>query len=227
MKICSKCFTEKDLNFFQKRKDSKDGYRSDCKECRNNFYSIDYSIENNFYVYVHRKKSDNEIFYVGKGRFKRAYSRHGRNNFWKKVVDKHGYIVEFLLENITNEEACINEVKYISEFGRRDLGTGTLVNMTDGGDGVSIGSIPWNKGKKLGEPWNKGLTHSQETKDKISESKIGIKTNRDAWNKGLKYSEEAKESMRGRIPWNKGLEHSDETKDKIREARVKYLESKK
>lgn len=67
MKICSKCFTEKDLNFFQKEKIVRMDIDQDCKECRNNFYSIDYSIENNFYVYVHRKKSDNEIFYVGKG----------------------------------------------------------------------------------------------------------------------------------------------------------------
>lgn len=35
MKKCSKCNIEKNFNEFYKRKDSKDGYRNDCKECRN------------------------------------------------------------------------------------------------------------------------------------------------------------------------------------------------
>lgn len=33
MKKCKKCDTEKSLNEFPKRKDSKDGYRNDCKVC--------------------------------------------------------------------------------------------------------------------------------------------------------------------------------------------------
>jgi hypothetical protein len=43
MKRCSKCNEIKALNQFCKRKDSKDGYRSDCKDClklyRNNYRS--------------------------------------------------------------------------------------------------------------------------------------------------------------------------------------------
>lgn len=35
MKKCSKCGVEKELKYFYKRKDSKDGYRSECKECKN------------------------------------------------------------------------------------------------------------------------------------------------------------------------------------------------
>jgi hypothetical protein len=33
-KICNKCFIERDLNDFDKRKDSKDGCRNECKFCR-------------------------------------------------------------------------------------------------------------------------------------------------------------------------------------------------
>jgi hypothetical protein len=40
MKRCSKCNIEKELDEFYKRKDSKDGYRTDCKECRDNIVKI-------------------------------------------------------------------------------------------------------------------------------------------------------------------------------------------
>lgn len=46
MKICSKCGLEKDISQFYKRKDTKDGLRSDCKECRN--------LENKKYVDINK-----------------------------------------------------------------------------------------------------------------------------------------------------------------------------
>lgn len=38
MKKCNKCNQEKDLTCFNKRKDSKDGYRSECKSCLKNIH---------------------------------------------------------------------------------------------------------------------------------------------------------------------------------------------
>lgn len=40
MKICSKCGKEKELNCFEKRFDSKDGYRQYCRECKNSLHNI-------------------------------------------------------------------------------------------------------------------------------------------------------------------------------------------
>jgi hypothetical protein len=34
-KICTECGDEKDVSFFYKRSDTKDGYRNNCKECQN------------------------------------------------------------------------------------------------------------------------------------------------------------------------------------------------
>jgi len=46
-----------------------------------------------------------------------------------------------------------------------------------------LGSIPWNKGKKGTQiAWNKGISHSEETRKKISETLKG----HTPWNKGLK-----------------------------------------
>lgn len=44
-KVCIKCGEEKEISFFSERKDSKDGYRNICKECRN-IDNLKYRIEN-------------------------------------------------------------------------------------------------------------------------------------------------------------------------------------
>lgn len=89
-------------------------------------------------VYRHRRLDTNEIFYVGIGRTEnRAYDKHKRNPHWHNTVNKCGYSVEIVAELDTWELACELEQFLIQEYGRRDLGTGPLVNMTDGGDGAA------------------------------------------------------------------------------------------
>ena len=88
-------------------------------------------------VYVH-KKPDNEVFYVGIGvARKRAKSVYGRNKHWHNVVNKFGFSVEILFDNVDYETAKDCERYLIKYYGRKDLGLGTLVNFTDGGEGPS------------------------------------------------------------------------------------------
>jgi hypothetical protein len=92
-------------------------------------------LNNEFYVYVHRKPNG-EVFYVGKGKGKRAWSSNSRNRFWKFVADKHGWFVEIVDNNLTEQQSFELEEFLISFCKRRNQG-GTLVNMTDGGEGSS------------------------------------------------------------------------------------------
>lgn len=86
-------------------------------------------------VYQHKRKDNNEIFYIGiSKKYDRAYSKKSRNQYWKNIVNKYDYFVEITHENICWEEACVIERYLISFYGRYDLGLGKLVNMTDGGD---------------------------------------------------------------------------------------------
>jgi hypothetical protein len=95
------------------------------------------------YVYLHLKKDTGEVFYVGKGSFRkdrnplyeRATVDHSRNLKWRNVVKKHGYKVVIFASCQTDEEAQRLEKQLIKELGRNDLGLGNLVNFTDGGDG--------------------------------------------------------------------------------------------
>lgn len=114
-------------------------------------------------VYRHRRLDTNEIFYVGIGKSeKRAYSKRSRNSLWHNIVNKTDYSVEIVAELDSWELACELEQLLIQEYGRRDLGLGSLVNMTDGGEGSLNMESP-----------RKGVTLSEETKRKISEAKKG------------------------------------------------------
>ena len=89
------------------------------------------------YIYRHIRKDTSEVFYIGIATQKnRASSKHGRSKFWKRVVDKTDFEVEIILDDLTWEEVCEKEKEFIKLYGRKDLGLGTLVNMTDGGDGT-------------------------------------------------------------------------------------------
>lgn len=104
-------------------------------------------IEKNFtvelkesYVYIHKRKTNGEIFYIGKGRLNR-WQKLGRNYRWVNIANKHGVVCEIIANSLTNEEACLLEKKLILAYGRLDLNTGTLANLTDGGEGVVGGRI--------------------------------------------------------------------------------------
>lgn len=139
-------------------------------------------------VYRHRRLDNNEVFYIGIGKEeKRAYVKVNRNNWWHKVINKTPYQVEIIAKDLSYDDAKELEMFLISEYGRRDLNLGTLVNLTDGGDG--------SLGKK----------DSEETKLKKSISLKGK-------NLGKIHSIEAKEKMKLK---GLGRKHTKETKDKI------------
>lgn len=112
------------------------------------------------YVYRHIRLDKNEPFYIGiaKDEFKnceRARSKYYRNKYWHNIVNKTPYEVEIMLENLSWEEACEKEIEFIKLHGRVDLKTGSLVNMTDGGDGFK-GPKTLEHRQKLGKNSPKG-----------------------------------------------------------------------
>lgn len=90
------------------------------------------------YVYKHIRLDNDEVFYIGISKdsnYKRAYSKSFRNRHWHYLTEKHGYRVEIIFDNLSIEDAIKKEVELIRLYGRKDLRLGSLVNMTDGGDG--------------------------------------------------------------------------------------------
>ena len=115
-----------------------------------------------YYTYAYLRE-DKTPYYIGKGTGKRIYSTNKRI---KPPKDKSRII--FLKQNLTEKEAFKHEVYMIDVFGRKDLGTGILVNMTNGGEGAS-GWVPSEENKKNISDAKKNP--SEETRRKISDAK--------------------------------------------------------
>lgn len=150
---------------------------------------------NDFYVYLHKKADSGQVFYVGKGSsvHNRPASTFGRNKWWRNTVKAHGFIYGIVKDGLSEEAAFNLERKLIKKYGRRDIGKGALVNLTDGGEGTSNPSpevrakiSKASKGNKhtLGRVMpeyektarsisNIGKKRSVETRKKLSSARIG------------------------------------------------------
>lgn len=194
------------------------------------FYGVelDYKMS---YLYRHIRIDKNVPFYIGIGSdetYKRAIGTNPRSRFWKAIVNKSDYEVEIMLDDLTWEEACEKEKEFIKLYGRRNINSGTLVNLTDGGEG-NIGMIVSDetkakKSKSMKHNYDSGkMIITEERRLKMSESmKMQFANGRRVQNKGTHLSDEHKRKVSiGRA----GIGHTEQTKKKISEIQNLQYES--
>jgi hypothetical protein len=168
--------------------------------------------ERRFYTYAYLRE-DRTPYYIGKGSGKRAFENEGRTC---KRPPKERILL--LKQNLTEEEAFRHEIYMIAIFGRKDLGTGILRNLTAGGDGVS-GYIVTEKRRKQISETTRGVPKTKEHRQKIKEALL-----RKAANKGKTWCynpdnpTEEKLCLPQDIPqgWVKGRVIPEEVKQKSR-----------
>lgn len=167
---------------------------------------------NNFYVYLHIRKDNGEPFYIGMGspKWNRVNSKKNRNQWWHNITKKYDYDYIFLENNLTEDQAFELEKYWIKRIGRKDLGFGSLVNLTDGGEGKS-GCKHTNESKnKISINTKKGMT--PEVCKLISEREKGRNKGK-TWEE--RYDQETIDRLRKNPPM-KDKVHSEKTKNKMR-----------
>lgn len=169
---------------------------------------------NSFYVYV-MKRPDGDPFYVGKGGgadgmriacHENYAKKNIRGNIYKNniinKISREGKSVSYDLFFFSEEDLTFDkEMELISLYGRKDMGTGVLSNLTPGGEGG-------NGFARM------GMKHSEESKKKMSASHLGVPGN----NKGYKFTEAQKKKM---SESHKGIVHTEEQKTKISISNIK------
>jgi hypothetical protein len=98
------------------------------------------------YAYIWLRQ-DGTPYYVGKGKGDRAFEQTGHRV--RRPQDSDSIIVQ---EYETEDDAFEAERFFIAYFGRADLKTGRLRNLTDGGEGISgaVRTEEWKRNIGLG-----------------------------------------------------------------------------
>lgn len=190
---------------------------------------VNIELPKGFYTYLWLRDFGTP-YYVGKGKGNRAYIQHG--HIVPPPQDSELIIIQ---EFETEEDAFFAEKFLIVVYGREGVGTGCLLNLTEGGEGASgykqseetrLKKSVSLKGKTLGRKHKtetlakmrearKGRKLSEEHRKHLGESHAGFRHSESTKEKmrqaalGRKMSDSARKKMReaklGKAPWNKGL----------------------
>lgn len=151
-----------------------------------------------FYTYAYLRE-DKTPYYIGKGKGNRVKVNHKHIPIPK---DKSKIII--LKNNLTEEEAFKHEIYMIFIFGRKDKNNGILINLTDGGDGVS------------------GYKHTKESREKMKTANRPPITEETKLKMSKIKKQQLKENPRPYSYYEKNLKKMAEVNSKNLEKRKKH-----
>lgn len=179
-----------------------------------------------FYVYAYIDPRNDTPFYIGKG-----HGNRDRDHLYSSNLQRHQFFynklrklfkegvqpnIHRVCEYLSEEDAFYWETFFISALGRRNLGTGCLCNLTDGGEGFSGYVVTDKRRQQAANAARRtknhtGYKHSQETRKVISKKLCDVRT---GWRLSEKTKQKIGNAHRGRV-------HTDAAKSRMSEGQQK------
>lgn len=171
-----------------------------------------------FFVYELFVEGENLPFYVGKGKGDRpndhthpsmlTHKSHKTNKIKKAIREGKKIIHRLAFSNLTEGEAYTHEIELINLYGREDIGTGFLLNQTDGGEG------------------GRGIKMSEHTKKLIGKGSEGTTWYFNTLTQKFKRCRDVPEGNEWvkRSP-RSGAKLTDEHKERLRESNINQTRS--
>jgi hypothetical protein len=151
-----------------------------------------------YYVYSH-STNDGTVFYIGKGKDKRAWSKAGRSDAWK-IAAQGGFSVQILTEGLSESDALLAERSFI------DLHRSTICNKTSGGQGIS------------------GYRHTEDAKKRIAANNSRAQTGKkrsEAHRAAISKGGKGRAKSQGMVERLKASKNTPEAKDKARQTALR------
>ena len=183
-----------------------------------------------YYIYAYLR-DDWTPYYIGKGKGRRSRAPHKKNI----AVPKDRTKIVLMESNLSEVGALALERRYIDWYGRKDIGTGILRNLTDGGEGQSGRVLSEEHKAKIKASMIKnafwtGKTVPDDVRQKMTAGRLGMKLSTEHKQNiskaliGKIKSDETRlklsQANKGKPSNRKGVKVFDETRQRMREARL-------